>query len=386
MNITFLQTVLKFILIIGGSVILHELGHLVVSKIFRIKVYELGIGLPPYLCTLFHIGSTRVTLNALPLGGFISFLRTQGTPPPKVSIRKQHEEKLLEHINKWIEKTIRYWKQYFVYKVNRRDTLDQASVWKRTTVDLSGAAVNLVVGLTLCTIAFANGGAFLYDEHFVAKVIPRSPSEQAGISAGDVILRFNREKISKNSEFTEMIADNYKQNIQVEVMVQGDPDNIQHITIPAWEDNATVFGVRGLLLTFNTTTLSWSHAFASSLRLVFVEIPKIVFDVLRETKGLGMLVGIKSIYQMFAYFTNLIYPFSRNIAILIFAALTNISLGIGNLIPIPPLDGGRILLDIPEFFNLPIPAKFRTATLYVCYIIMIIIGISVTLIEFVPRI
>ena len=66
-----LRHLLFFIGLLGGDVIVHELGHLLVALACRVRIDEVGLGLPPRVVRLGKLGSINFTLNALPLGGFV---------------------------------------------------------------------------------------------------------------------------------------------------------------------------------------------------------------------------------------------------------------------------------------------------------------------------
>ena len=64
-------TIVLFILILGVLVVIHELGHFVTARAFRVRVLEFGIGFPPRAKVLRSKGETLYTLNWLPIGGFV---------------------------------------------------------------------------------------------------------------------------------------------------------------------------------------------------------------------------------------------------------------------------------------------------------------------------
>ena len=63
--------ILVFVLLVVPLIVVHELGHLVVARLRGIDVPEFGIGFPPRLFTLLRGRRTELTINALPLGGFV---------------------------------------------------------------------------------------------------------------------------------------------------------------------------------------------------------------------------------------------------------------------------------------------------------------------------
>jgi len=62
---------LEFVLALGVLIFLHELGHFLTSRLFKIEVEEFGFGFPPRLARLFRLGSTEFTLKWIPFGAFV---------------------------------------------------------------------------------------------------------------------------------------------------------------------------------------------------------------------------------------------------------------------------------------------------------------------------
>ena len=63
--------IITFILGLGALILLHELGHFLVARLFKIEIEEFGIGFPPRMIKLFELNGTEYTLNWIPLGGFV---------------------------------------------------------------------------------------------------------------------------------------------------------------------------------------------------------------------------------------------------------------------------------------------------------------------------
>ncbi len=72
-------TIALFILILGGLVLVHELGHFVTARLARVRVLEFGVGFPPRAKVLANKGETVYTLNWLPIGGFVKLEGEDGT-------------------------------------------------------------------------------------------------------------------------------------------------------------------------------------------------------------------------------------------------------------------------------------------------------------------
>src|SRR4030065_1802748 len=75
------QLIFEFILVLGILIFVHEFGHFIAMKLFKIEVEEFGFGYPPKLVKLFEWGGTRFTLNWIPFGGFV---RPKGENDPTI--------------------------------------------------------------------------------------------------------------------------------------------------------------------------------------------------------------------------------------------------------------------------------------------------------------
>lgn len=144
-------TIVLFFGILGSLVVIHELGHFVVAKLFRIRVLEFGIGFPPRARVLRNRGETVYTLNWLPIGGFVKLEGEDGDAA-----------------------------------ADPRSFAAQG-LPKQLLVLVAGVAMNVVLAATIFTgIALVGDPAVGV---YVPYVDPGSPAEIAGVRVGDVIER-----------------------------------------------------------------------------------------------------------------------------------------------------------------------------------------------------
>jgi regulator of sigma E protease len=146
-----LVTVVLFFAILGALVVIHELGHFVVAKLFRIRVLEFGVGFPPRAKILRDRGETVYTLNWLPIGGFV---KLEGEDGDSAADPRSFSAQGLP---------------------------------RQLIVLVAGVAMNVVLAAAIFTgIALAGDPAVGV---YVPYVDPGSPAEMSGVRVGDVIER-----------------------------------------------------------------------------------------------------------------------------------------------------------------------------------------------------
>ena len=149
-------TIVAFILILGGLVIIHELGHFVTARLAKVKVLEFGIGFPPRAKVLRSKGETLYTLNWLPIGGFVKLEGEDGNDAddPRSFAAQRYLTKML--------------------------------------ILVAGVAMNIVLAFAIFT-AIAWLASPLVGVRFF-EVQPGSPAAAAGLQAGDAIVAVDGER------------------------------------------------------------------------------------------------------------------------------------------------------------------------------------------------
>jgi regulator of sigma E protease len=148
----FLQAVIPFFIILVILVVIHELGHFLTAKWFGVKVLEFGIGYPPKLWGK-KIGETEYTFNVLPLGGFVRLLGEEDPSDPQ--------------------------------------SLAAQKPWKRIVIMAAGSFMNLLLPVVLFTVAYMIPQEVPTGAALITTVAPGSPAEEAGVQVGDQLLAVN---------------------------------------------------------------------------------------------------------------------------------------------------------------------------------------------------
>ncbi len=340
MNTDFLAGVI-FVLVFGGVILVHELGHFFVGRFFGVEVEEFGIGLPPKMLTLFHWKETEFTLNWLPVGGFNRF---KGENDPAV-----------------------------------KGGLAAASPGVRLAVLLAGATMNLLTGVLVYTIIIAQIGVPNFESIQIWEVSPDSPAAQAGFRTNDIILEINGETIKSDRQLRDIIAQNMDKELLF-TLQRGDK-TITASATPLGSRSAEE-GALGFIpgYTYQKSPSVWT-TLSYGVQTAYQTAKEILLLPARMLRGTlspeeGRFIGFRGIFNIFqktvdadvesradtgtpvggttspsaspTYYTlNLI------------ASLT-ITLGVFNLLPFPALDGGRIFFLLPEFlFKKRVPPKFE---------------------------
>ena len=292
------------ILVFGLIIFVHELGHFLLAKINGIRVDEFSLGMGPRLIS-FVKGETRYSLKLLPIGG-------------SCMMGEDDAEDVGE------------------------GSFNSKSVWARISVVAAGAIFNFLLALIFSMIVVGYTG---YDEPVISGVIEDFPAEEAGMQAGDRIVKMNNKKINiwrevtyynmfHQGETVDLVYERDGKKHEVAITPKQDEDGsyLLGVTSPAEYKKANLFtalqyGVYEVKFWICTTLESLKMLVTGTVGMDQLSGPVGIVDVVDETyqqsKSYGVVVVIM---QMLS------------IGILISA-----NLGVMNLLPLPALDGGRLV-------------------------------------------
>ena len=357
-------TVLIFLVLLSVLVLVHEFGHFIAAKKLGVTVEEFGLGLPPKVRKLFTWQGTEFTLNWLPLGGFV---------------KMKGEDREVESSDKKVES--REQNGYFYSQ----------KPWKRAIVLVAGVFMNLVLGVGAFTAVYTVLG--IPEERDVVVidgVAPGSPAERAQLKPNDIVreLRFTNYdlRITKTNDFIEsinqyrgkeviLIIERGKEKKEIAVTPRLESEtpegegalgvaisNIQFIHYPWWQMpfRASVTGSK--------EALGWGVNIIEGLG-------KMVSDLIIHGKVPNDVAGPVGIARITGEVAKRGW-----IPLFQLAGILSINLVVVNILPIPALDGGRLLfLGIEKLRGKPMdPNKERIIHLS-GYILLIILLILITL-------
>ncbi len=306
-----------FVIVLVLLVFFHELGHFVVAKRAGIRVEEFGFGFPPRLFG-FRRGETLYSINALPLGGFVRMLGEEDPTHPR--------------------------------------SFASQSRWWRTAVLVAGSATNLIIASLLFSAAFATGWpTVVASQVTVRQIVEGSPAEQAGLQIGDLILRLNNVSVTAVSQLQSTTQENLGKSLPLEVQ-RGEKVIVTSVTPrTTWPEGEGPMGI-GIVTQptkIDRVAHSLPEAFVLGVRYTWQTIVLTFSVPAMAIRGLipwemARPVGPVGIFQITSQAAVQTITTGWSFPALFVPALISAGLAIMNLLPIPALDGGRLLFVVIE--------------------------------------
>ena len=300
------------LLIFGLIVLAHEFGHFLLAKKSGIDVLEFSIGFGPRLIS-FTRGGTRYSLKLLPLGGSCAMLgEDENSTEP--------------------------------------NAFNNKSVWARIAVVAAGPVFNFIFAFLLLLIVI---GAIGYDKPVLYSVTADSPAETAGLKEGDVITRFNGHTIHFAREISTALTFDPLDGSPISVTWLRDGQKTTAEITPVLSDSGSYLIGIGYNPGYREKT-----GVLNTVKYAFYEVG---YWIETTVKSLGMMIRGKVKTKDISGPVGIIntigntYEQSRQDGVgYVLLNLMNISillsanLGVMNLLPLPALDGGRLMFLVIE--------------------------------------
>lgn len=186
------QGLLFFILLLGVLILVHELGHFLVAKLFRVQVFKFSFGFGPELFG-FRIGETRYAVSVVPLGGFV---------------RMAGEADLVER-----------WGGPEAPPTDPERLLTAKPLWQRGLIILAGPFANILLPFVI--FSFTSFGDSTFMPPLVGTVLPGSPAERAQLQGGDRIISVDGETVKAFGEIAKLVGPRAGETVVLEIERSG---------------------------------------------------------------------------------------------------------------------------------------------------------------------
>ncbi|HEX8654978.1 MAG TPA: RIP metalloprotease RseP [Allosphingosinicella sp.] len=318
---SFAFTLLSFLLVIGPLIFIHEMGHYLAGRWFKVKAETFSIGFGREIFGWTDERGTRWKVGWLPLGGYVKF---KGDMNP-ASVADPE----------WLN----------LPPEERAESFHAKPVWQRFIIVFAGPAINFLFAILVFAGLFAALGQ-PRTPPVVAQVEQGSPAQQAGIRPGDRIVSVGGRAVDRFEEVSDFVRIRPDQPLRLELVRAGRPVSLT--ATPRGLLQRDRFGNEfkiGLLGIRNPNPViepvAWwalpgaAIGYTASTVRMMVETLGQVITGRRSLKELG---GPIKIAQFSGQQATLGWG-----AFIVFMAIVSINLGFINLLPIPLLDGGHLL-------------------------------------------
>lgn len=371
--------IVLFIVIFCVIVIAHEFGHMIIAKVNGIGVVEFTVGMGPTLFK-FKKGETTYSVRLFPIGGACVFEGEDGLSSGVVT----SDEKPSEYFAKPSDENDKVQKQVeesdFVHNTElgkKGCAFYDASVGARIATVAAGPIFNFILAFLFSIFIVGSYGS---DIPIITYVTENGAVEQAGMQAGDKIISLNGKKINLYREISFVSMLNKGEDISVVYEREGDRYAATITPIYDKEANRYYMGLKG--------GVYQKHNFLGTLKYSAYEVKYFIDTTI---KSLQMLVtGQVSKDQVagpvgMAQQVNEVYTQSKPDGIyyiwlnmLNYAILLSANLGVLNLLPLPALDGGRLVFLIIEAIRRkPIPPEKEGMVHFAGFVLLMVLMVFV---------
>ena len=298
-----MRTILITILIFAVIIFIHECGHFAAAKLCKVRVNEFALGMGP---TLFHFGKgeTRYALRLSPIGGFVSMEGEDGgSGDPRAFCNQK--------------------------------------VWKRILIVCAGAFMNLVLGFIVVLLMTIPSDRL--PSMTVAQFYENASTEATGLQAGDEILRVNGRSIWVDSDLVYTLSTDEDGVVDMVVRRDGEKVELSDVAFTTQDGTLVIdFTVQGVPANL-PNVLSYSFRKTASIgRLVWIAVGQLITGQSSINELSGPIGTAQAIGQAAsAGLSTVMYLF----------AFITINVGIFNILPVPALDGGRLIFLLFELIT-----------------------------------
>lgn len=342
-------TILIAIIIFGLIIGIHEFGHFIVAKLNKIQVNQFAIGMGPKLLH-FQKGETEYSLRLFPIGGFCAM---------------EGEDRSSDNPN----------------------AFEKKAVWRRMTVVLAGAFMNLVLGFLLIAILLCTTqkvpsltiARFAEATNASGETISAAESERSGLRVGDKIVAIDGSHIFSTTDLIYKLQTTDSEAYDITVKRDGERVTLQDVKFHNDNtDGLLDFAVEGKAKNPITIVSYAAKDTVATAKLIWMSLVELVSGKY-SLKDLSGPVGTVSVIEQAA--SNGDNLLERMQSVMNLTIFITVNVGVFNLLPIPGLDGSRFVFLLIEGIRRKPIAKEREAMVHfvgmaVLFLLMILVTVQ----------
>ena len=330
-----MMTLILFILVFGAVVIAHEFGHFLIAKMNGIHVVEFAVGMGPNIFS-FQKGDTKYSLKLFPIGGACMFEGEDGVVERDETTGEAKEQTAGSFL--------------------------KAGVWARIATVFAGPFFNFILAFVVAFIMVNMTDYIAIRRPVATEVLTGSAAEAAGMQNGDLILSLNGEKIKLYQEISLFMQASYKGG-PIEVKYERNGERFTTTLTPQFNEEYGMY----MLGVSNQDFVTPNGL--QTFRYAWYEMR---YSVKATYKSLGMLFGGRvsrtDVAGPVGIAVNVVgkthevakdYGWQNVVlSMLNIILMLSVNLGILNLLPVPALDGGRLVFLFVEVIRgKPVPPE-----------------------------
>lgn len=313
-----IKTVIIAILVFGFLVFIHEFGHYIFARIFKVTITEFSIGMGPKL--LWYDSKKtgiKYALSAIPFGGYVAMVGEDGESDDPNAFNKK-------------------------------------PAWQRLIITVAGAAINIIAGVLAIVIlaSVAKIGGTTVAAFPEADLEVRS--SESGLMVGDEIIKVDGKRVRILDELSYEIMRKGYEPVDLVVLRDGNEVTLENVVFPTATEQGQIFGVMDFQVKridknfFNVIGYSLSKS-VLIVRMCWESI----IDLITGRYTLAAVSGPVGISEAIGSAAS-----DGALSLLSIVGLISMNLGVMNLLPLPALDGGRLVMILAEMITRKkIPAK-----------------------------
>ena len=311
------MTFLIAVVMLGLIIFVHELGHFLTAKLFKMPVSEFSIGMGPQVFSV-DTKNTAYSFRAIPIGGYVNIEGME--------------------IGSEVE-----------------NGFSSKPAYQRFVVLFAGVFMNFLMAFILLFAVAKINGRIEYDTNAIIGGLVKGGANEQILKVDDKILELDGKKINVWTDISKITkASQNKEEISALIERNGKEENITLKLTKDEENNRVVLGISPKYKKIDLSTTESLDFAKNSFNSIFTDTIKGFFTLFSGKASLKEISGPVGIFKVVGEVSKFGW-----VSIISLCVVLSINIGVLNLLPIPALDGGRIIFVFLELFGIKINKKWE---------------------------